>query len=328
MSDEAQDEALKALERAEKAGEALRKRMEVMYRETPKDQIVYLPRMLSCCTRNQPCKDHVLLRECANCHERNIASGHYDIKGIGHIYVQRLFNEVDPFWSWEPVGVDENGLPAIQKTMSSVKRGATQKVEQSNLWIKVTVCGVTRLGVGTDHSDAEDLYKKLVSDAIKNAGLRFGIAADLREDKQKLVPAREGGLPRTGGNAPRASEVKTIKPVTETETVKAEATVNADDVKRKQDVLRRIAAANTREELKLIGQEIMQVGNTLKADAEIKAAYKAKVEALPKPADKVSGKVAAALKAQEEEQSKKPVVEEDDDIELPTRKRTSRPHPA
>ncbi len=50
-----------------------------------------------------------------------------------------------------------------------------------NLWIKLTVCGVTRPGVGDGKT-----AKELIGDAIRNAAMRFGVALDLwaKEDLQ------------------------------------------------------------------------------------------------------------------------------------------------
>lgn len=79
---------------------------------------------------------------------------------VGHADVTDRLLNVDPFWSWEPMGTDAHGLPAYD--------------ERGNLWIRLTVCGVTRLGVG----DGPD-PKQRISDAIRNAAMRFGVALDL-----------------------------------------------------------------------------------------------------------------------------------------------------
>ena len=78
----------------------------------------------------------------------------------GHAAVTDRLLAVDPFWNWEPLTVDEAGLPALDR--------------KGNLWIRLTVCGVTRIGVG-DGSSA----KECIGDAIRNAAMRFGVALDL-----------------------------------------------------------------------------------------------------------------------------------------------------
>jgi hypothetical protein len=86
---------------------------------------------------------------------------------VGHAAVTDRLLVVDPEWSWEPMAVDATGLPAID--------GA------GNLWIRLTICGVTRLGVG-DGKNA----KEAIGDAIRNAAMRFGVALDLWA-KENLV---------------------------------------------------------------------------------------------------------------------------------------------
>jgi hypothetical protein len=78
---------------------------------------------------------------------------------VGHAAVTDRLLSVDPKWTWEPMATDEHGAP-----MSA----------NGNLWIKLTVNGVTRIGVG-DGKNA----KECISDAIRNAAMRFGVALDL-----------------------------------------------------------------------------------------------------------------------------------------------------
>lgn len=80
---------------------------------------------------------------------------------VGHAAVVDRLIQVDPEWTWEPFAVDHNGLPALDK--------------DGNLWIRLTICGVTRVGVGDGSTSA----KQLVSDALRNAAMRFGVALDL-----------------------------------------------------------------------------------------------------------------------------------------------------
>ena len=68
---------------------------------------------------------------------------------VGHAAVTDRLLTVDPEWSWEPLALDEHGLPAYQG---------------GNLWIKLTICGTTRLGVGDGKS-----LKECIGDAIRNA---------------------------------------------------------------------------------------------------------------------------------------------------------------
>ena len=86
---------------------------------------------------------------------------------VGHAAVTDRLLAVDPYWSWEPMALDQFGSPQCDR--------------DGNLWIKLTICGVTRLGVGDGKS-----MKERVGDAIRNAAMRFGVALDLWA-KENLV---------------------------------------------------------------------------------------------------------------------------------------------
>jgi hypothetical protein len=85
---------------------------------------------------------------------------------VGHGYLTQRLLDVDPLWSWEPLSLDENGLPRFD--------------EFGGLWIKLTVCGVTRLGYGdAGGRKGANAVKEMIGDALRNAGMRFGMALDL-----------------------------------------------------------------------------------------------------------------------------------------------------
>jgi hypothetical protein len=86
---------------------------------------------------------------------------------VGHAAVTDRLLTVDPEWSWEPFSIGPDGLPALDRN--------------NNLWIRLTICGVTRIGVGDGKS-----AKECVGDAIRNAAMRFGVALDLWA-KENLV---------------------------------------------------------------------------------------------------------------------------------------------
>lgn len=112
----------------------------------------------------------------------------------GHAAVTDRLLAVDPTWSWEPLALGPDGLPAYDSG--------------GNLWIKLTICGVSRLGVG-DGKNA----KEVIGDAIRNGAMRFGVGLDLWA-KENLVefaqaashhvepePARGSTPARTDGGA-------------------------------------------------------------------------------------------------------------------------------
>jgi len=89
---------------------------------------------------------------------------------VGHAAVTDRLLTVDPNWSWEPFALGPDGLPAPDR--------------EGNLWIRLTICGVTRIGVG-DGKNA----KERIGDALRNAAMRFGVALDLWA-KENLVEFR------------------------------------------------------------------------------------------------------------------------------------------
>lgn len=85
---------------------------------------------------------------------------------VGHAALTDRLLDADPEWNWEPVAFGPDGKPVID--------------ENGGMWIKLTVCGVTRLGYG--HPDGKrggDAIKELIGDALRNAAMRFGAALDL-----------------------------------------------------------------------------------------------------------------------------------------------------
>ena len=85
---------------------------------------------------------------------------------VGHAALTDRLLDCDPNWNWEPTAWTENGQPA--------------RDENGGMWIKLTVCGVTRLGYGdAGGKRGGDANKELIGDALRNAAMRFGAALDL-----------------------------------------------------------------------------------------------------------------------------------------------------
>jgi hypothetical protein len=87
---------------------------------------------------------------------------------VGHADTQKALTEIDPTWSMEPVTFDEYGLPAFRVENGMAHMGA---------WL--TVHGVRRLGIGSVQASKPDLYKELLSDAIRNCCMRHNIYLSL-----------------------------------------------------------------------------------------------------------------------------------------------------
>lgn len=100
--------------------------------------------------------------ECGGWH--GLPAAHLDY--VGHAALTARLLDVDPSWTWEPVGFDDKGLPALDAS--------------GGLWIKLTVCGVTRFGYGdAQGKTGPDAMKERIGDALRNAAMRFGAALDL-----------------------------------------------------------------------------------------------------------------------------------------------------
>lgn len=100
--------------------------------------------------------------ECGGWHHPNVV--HLDY--VGHAALTNRLLDCDPEWNWEPVNIGENGAPELDKN--------------GGMWIKLTVCGVTRLGYGhPDNKSGGDAVKETIGDCLRNAAMRFGAALDL-----------------------------------------------------------------------------------------------------------------------------------------------------
>jgi hypothetical protein len=101
-------------------------------------------------------------KECGGWHHKNVA--HLDY--VGHAALTDRLLDADPMWNWEPSVHNPDGSPKLD--------------ERGGLWIKLTVCGLTRIGYG--HADGKtggDSIKETIGDALRNAAMRFGAALDL-----------------------------------------------------------------------------------------------------------------------------------------------------
>jgi hypothetical protein len=85
---------------------------------------------------------------------------------VGHAALTDRLLSCDPTWNWEPVAFSPDGLPALDR--------------DGGMWIRLTVCGVTRLGYGdAAGKSGPDAMKERIGDALRNAAMRFGAALDL-----------------------------------------------------------------------------------------------------------------------------------------------------
>lgn len=97
---------------------------------------------------------------------QKLDAGYAKLDYVSHAWVTDRLLQVDPEWTWEPVAFDSDGLPKFD--------------ENGGLWIKLTVCGVTRYGYGEPQGrDKFDAKKGAIGNALRIAAARFGVALDL-----------------------------------------------------------------------------------------------------------------------------------------------------
>jgi hypothetical protein len=97
---------------------------------------------------------------------------------VGHAALTDRLLDTDLHWTWEPAAYTSDGLPAFDRN--------------GGLWIKLTVCGVTRLGYGSaDGKTGGDAVKEIIGDALRNAAMRFGAALDLWHKGDLHLPEGE-----------------------------------------------------------------------------------------------------------------------------------------
>jgi len=184
-------------------------------------------------------------RECGGYH--GLPAMHIDF--VGHAALTDRFLTVDPEWTWEPLAYDPQGLPAFDRN--------------GGMWIKLTICGVTRLGYGdAEGKTGPAAVKETIGDALRNAGMRFGAALDLwhkgdlhaaqqdddrpQRPMQAVPPSREAGDPTGQLSGEFADRIRNAKTLDELETVRLQIAAAIGDLSEQQTTTLR-ADYNTRQ---------------------------------------------------------------------------------
>ncbi len=105
-------------------------------------------------------------RTCNGYHDLSM----FHLDYVGHAALTHRLLDVDPEWTWEPFAEDERGAPLLERN---------QQGQPIGLWIRLTACGMTRPGYGSVDPGKPDAVKELIGDALRNAGMRFGMALEL-----------------------------------------------------------------------------------------------------------------------------------------------------
>lgn len=99
---------------------------------------------------------------CGGWHHKDVV--HLDY--VGHAALTNRLIDADPKWYWEPMAVDQDGLPKFDKI--------------NGLWIRLHILGVVTIGYGhPDDKTGGNAIKEAIGDALRNAAMRRGAALDL-----------------------------------------------------------------------------------------------------------------------------------------------------
>lgn len=143
--------------------------------------------------RRPSCDEHTK-KKCQVC-KNNITEAHLHLDYVGHAEITDRLLQADPFWTWEPFAIAQDGTPLIDG--------------RGGLWMRLTVAGVTRIGYGhADGKDGPDAIKEAIGDGLRNCAMRFGVGLDLwgahgagAEQAQEAAPAqRANGGQKSNGN--------------------------------------------------------------------------------------------------------------------------------
>lgn len=149
----------------------------------PKDQIGKLPKPTKRDNPKGKCQ------ECGGWH--GLPAVHLDY--VGHAATTDRLLEVDPSWTWEFLAANQDGSPVVYT--NGLSDGAL------GIWIKVRIADVWTPGFGEGKN-----FKEAISDAIRNAAMRRGVALDLwsKED----LHAEEGEPKPAGAQGERAGSTQ------------------------------------------------------------------------------------------------------------------------
>lgn len=134
-------------------------------------------------------------QKCPLCGKRHPLPARH-LKYVGHARVTKRLNEVDPSWDYEFMATRPDGSP----------------LTMGGMWIRLTVCGLTKIGFGdAGGKEGPDAVKEMIGDAIRNAAMRFGCGLDMwmsDDDEITYPPVGEDGrapfAPHLGSRATAA----------------------------------------------------------------------------------------------------------------------------
>jgi len=108
------------------------------------------------------CGEHAVAF-CQKCKVK-LTVAHTCLEFVGHADVRARLCKADPEWTWEPFDFPGTGSVILSEGLPV------------GLWISLTVGGVSKPGYGSVDKGKPEAMKELIGDALRNAGLSFGIA--------------------------------------------------------------------------------------------------------------------------------------------------------
>jgi hypothetical protein len=166
---------------------------------------------------------------------------------VGHAATTDRLLQVDPEWTWEPMGIGPNGEPLMTN---------------GGMWIKLTVCGVTRPGFGDGKNP-----KEIIGDAIRNAAMRFGVALDLWAKEDLNASGDEPKADKkTAKSAPQSGKTASVPQAAESEPASSPDDFSFAD--RAAEVVAKQTGKSSPKQQKQIGDLILELAALRKTDIQ------------------------------------------------------------
>ena len=138
--------------------------LELLRAPFPENQISKLPKPTKAQTDALRADFRIGIRcnLCGGWHHKDVI--HLDY--VGHAALTDRLLDCDIEWNYEWVATEPNGNPILDN--------------DGGAWIRLTVCGVTRLGYGdAQEKTGGNAMKERIGDALRNSAMRFGAALNL-----------------------------------------------------------------------------------------------------------------------------------------------------
>lgn len=202
----------------------------------PPEAIGKLPRITCKDCRDRKCaKPTHQPRTCSTCNA--YIGKHIHLDYVGHAHVRERLLDVDPEWNWEPLAIDNAGLPSMDAN--------------GGMWIRLTVGGVTRLGYGdAPGKRGGDAVKEVIGDALRNAAQSFGVALDLW--KKEPAPVHDDEPSRQVERPPMTEDERRV------ELRKAIATFGKNNKREIAEIADDFAQWSRGTEINRAGSELLQ----------------------------------------------------------------------